>query len=238
MVRSIWIVAAFILFASATHLCVSVEGEEPLPAQITSMADGEAIRLPPPDLTGSITLEKALAERRSVRTYADEPLDMNDLSQLLWGTQGVTDPRGFRTAPSAGAQYPLEVTVAVGRVEGLSPGSYRYIPATHQIRKIHDGDQRERLSAAAFSQQMPAEAPVTFVISGIYERTRTRYGERAERYTWMEAGHASQNCYLIATARGLGTVAIGAFDEREVQEIIGLPDDEIPLYLMPVGKMQ
>lgn len=215
---------------------MSADGENPFPAESSPMADVDAVMLPLPDLTGSMNLEKALAERRSVRAYSDEPLGIADLSQLLWGMQGVIDPQGFRTAPSAGACYPLEVTVAIGRVKGLAPGSYRYIPATHQIRMIHGGDHRERLSTAALGQQMPAEAPLTFVISGIYNRSEQRYGDRAVRYTWMEAGHISQNCYLVATARDLGTVAIGAFDEEAVAEIMGLSDDEIPLYLMPVGK--
>ncbi|MDD5419459.1 MAG: SagB/ThcOx family dehydrogenase [Methanomicrobiaceae archaeon] len=197
---------------------------------------GDTIALPAPEAKDSVPVEEALLERRSIRTYTDAPLDIADISSLLWAVQGITDSRGYRTAPSAGALYPLEVTIAIGEVVGISPGSYRYLPGQHAIVRINEGDHRRQLAAAAYGQQPPEDAPATIVISGVYARTRTKYGDRAERYTWMEAGHASQNCYLIATARGLGTVAIGAFDEQRVQEIMGLAADEIPLYLMPVGK--
>ncbi len=216
-----------------TSLCIEAEDEPSLSVY------GETISLPPPDMAGFLSLEESIEARRSIRSYANVPLSSADLSALLWAAQGITDDtRGFRAAPSAGAMYPLEVTVAIGDAKGIAPGSYRYIPEGHELQKINDGDHREALATAALGQQMPADAPVTIVISGVYERTAIRYGDRAERYTWMEAGHASQNCYLIATARGLGTVAIGAFDEKAVQEIMGLPEDEIPLYLMPVGKRE
>lgn len=231
MVRLTWFAAILLIACVATALCTGVEDVE------TETLNEGRIQLPQPDLTGTATLEEALRERRSVRSYTDDPLKPTELSILLWGMQGITDPRGFRTAPSAGALYPLEVTVAIGKVDGIAPGAYRYHPDTHDLEMIHDRDIRSDLAAASLGQQMPAEAPVTFVISGIYERTRGRYGDRAERYTWMEAGHVSQNCYLVAASHGLGTVAIGAFDEAAVQELMGLPGDEIPLYLMPVGRI-
>ena len=214
-------------------LCTGVADE---PAPIAPLSD--AITLPPPEMAGSLSLEEAIAARRSIRSYTSEPLSTADLSSLLWAAQGITDAsRGYRAAPSAGASYPLEVTVAIGDVEGIAPGTYRYHPDGHRITLIQGGDPRSALSAAAMGQQSVADAPATLVISGVYDRLRVRYGDRAERYTILEAGHASQNCYLIATSRGLGTVAVGAFDEGEVQEIMGLPADETPLYLMPVGRI-
>ncbi|MDO9539157.1 MAG: SagB/ThcOx family dehydrogenase [Methanocalculus sp.] len=202
----------------------------------SSISDVSRITLPAPDEKGTLTVIEALRYRRSIRSFADTPLTQSDLSNLLWSIQGITDPQGFRTTPSAGALYPLLVTVAIADVEGIPPGAYRYNPQRHDIQKIRDGDLRPDLCSAALDQQSVGEAPVTIIISGVYEITRTRYGDRAERYILMEAGHASQNCYLIATSGGLGTVAIGAFDEAAIQEIMGLSKDEIPLYLMPVGK--
>jgi len=214
-------------------LCTGVADE---PAPVAPLSD--AISLPPPDMEGTLSLEEAIEARRSIRSYSSEPLSTADLSSLLWAAQGITDVnRGYRAAPSAGALYPLEVTVAIGDVEGIAPGTYRYHPDGHRITLIEAGDPRSALSAAAAGQQSVADAPVTLVISGVYDRLRVRYGDRAERYTILEAGHVSQNCYLIATSRGLGTVAVGAFDDRAVQEAMGLPADEAPLYLMPVGRI-
>ena len=198
--------------------------------------DGQSVPLPPPVLDGDMTLEEALGLRRSVREFAGGHLELADVAQLLWAAQGVTDPRGYRAAPSAGALYPLELYVAVGDVQGLRPGVYRYEPELHALTMTQDGDRRRRLRAAALDQEYLEQAAAVLVISALYARTAGRYGARADRYVHMESGHAAQNVYLQAAARDLATVLIGAFQDRRVQEALGLPSDHEPLGLMPVGR--
>ena len=204
-------------------------------------SDGETVtvRLPAPDTVGSVTVERAITERRSVRRYAPGALSLAELGQLLFAAQGVTETRtGYRASPSAGATFPLELYAAVGDVDGLSAGLYRYVPAAHELVLVNSADPRDALYGAALRQPMVRDAPVVLVITGVTARTAGRYGERAERYVAMEAGHASQNVYLQATALGLGTVAVGAFDDRSIARALSLPDGEDPLYLMPVGRRE
>jgi SagB-type dehydrogenase family enzyme len=196
----------------------------------------KAMKLSKPRHDGSFSVERALLERRSIRKYMGEPLTLQEVSQLLWAAQGMTDPRGLGTAPSAGALYPLEVYVAVGGVENLGEGVYKYRPQEHCLIKTLDGDKRGELSASALDQNCVREAAIDIGIAAVYERTTSRYGDRGIRYVHIEAGHVSQNVYLQATAMGLGTVAIGAFHDELVKKVLGLREDEWPLYLMPVGK--
>jgi len=191
--------------------------------------------LPPPQTDGDISVETALANRRSHRHFRDQALSKEQLSQILWAAYGITSPRGLRSAPSAGALYPLEIYAVVGAVEGIEPGVYRYIPDGHKIAMVVSGDVRAELSEAALGQRMVREAPVSVFYSAVFERTTGRYGERGVKYVYMEVGHSAQNVYLQAEAMGLGTCAIGAFVDGRVREIIGLPADEEPLYLMPIG---
>ena len=198
---------------------------------------GEAVvvELPAPRLDGAVALERALSTRRSVREYAKRPLPLADLAQLVWAAQGVTSPRGFRTAPSAGALYPLEIFVVAGNVEGLGAGAYRYRPRDHRLERHAEGDLRKALSRAALEQDWVAEAPAIVVVAGVYERSRRKYGRRAPRYVHMEVGHASQNLYLQAEALGLGTCAVGAFRDRELANALRLPSNMVPLLVHPVG---
>jgi SagB-type dehydrogenase family enzyme len=197
----------------------------------------ERIRLPAPRLDGDVSVERALALRRSIRDYRDTPLALADVSQLLWAAQGVTSPReGYRTAPSAGATYPLELYTVSGRIMGLTAGVYRYAPHQHDLVVVRGGDVRTALAAAALGQTFIEQAAIILVIAAVYERTTRRYGERGIRYVHMEAGHASQNVYLQAVALRLGTVVVGAFDDTRVQQILQIPAGEHPLYLMPVGR--
>lgn len=195
-----------------------------------------AITLPEPRLESSTSVEEALRDRRSVRDYAKRPLGLAELGQVLWAAQGVTDDEGHRTAPSAGALYPLEVYVVAGSVEGLVPGVYHYRPGEHSLVRTGDGDRRAALQAAAINQTSVGDAPATLVIAAVPERTTARYGERGGRYVAMEAGHAAENVYLQAEALELATVAIGAFDDGEIRGIIGLSEEVEPLYLMPIGR--
>ena len=196
----------------------------------------ETVKLPVPANKSETSLEAALSTRRSIRAYADEPLGLANLSQLLWAAQGITDPHGFRTAPSAGALYPLEVHAVVGNVTGLAPGIYKYRPQGHEIEKMADGDKRSALAEAALGQSCVRTAPVSFVFSAVIERTRAKYGERAERYVWIEAGHAAQNVLLQAVSLNLGAVPVGAFRDDRVKAVLSLGEGEEVLYIVAVGK--
>jgi SagB-type dehydrogenase family enzyme len=205
-------------------------GEKGKPAQ-----RGEVIALPQPTLDGKLSLEKVLQSRRSVREFKDQAITLSQFSQLLWAAQGVTDPQGKRTAPSAGALYPLEVYAVVGNVEGLPPGIYKYQPKGHQVARILSGDKREDVSRAGWGQEALKQGAVVLVFSAVYERTSIKYRERAERYVDIEVGHAAQNVLLQATALGLGAVPMGAFQDEEVKKAASLQEDEHPLLLVPVG---
>jgi SagB-type dehydrogenase family enzyme len=185
--------------------------------------------LPAPDLKGNRSLEETLATRRSVRDFTDESLAVTELSQLLWAAQGVTDGEGLRTAPSAGALYPLELYVA------QLAGVYQYEPSQHQLDRKEDRDVRRALCDVALGQDAIAAAPAVFILTAVYARTRKKYGPHTERYVHMEAGHAAQNLLLEAAALNLGGVVIAAFDDEDVSEVLRLPKTESPLYLIPVG---
>ncbi|MBE0431570.1 MAG: SagB/ThcOx family dehydrogenase [Dehalococcoidia bacterium] len=194
------------------------------------------LALPEPRPDSSVSLEQTLLQRRSVRSYSDEPLTLDEVSQLLWAAQGITDPRGYRTAPSAGATYPLETYLVAGNVADVGPGVYRYDPEEHALVKVIDGDVRAGLASAALAQSSVREGAISIVFTAVYARTTQRYGDRGVRYVHMEAGHAAQNVYLQAVALNLGTVVIGAFHDDQVSSILDLPADEQPLYIMPLGR--
>jgi len=175
--------------------------------------------------------------RRSVRSFADAPVTVAEAGQLLWAAQGVTDSaRGYRTAPSAGALYPLEVYLIAERVTGLSAGVYRYLPQAHALAGISASSARQELYEAVLSQPAVLDAPAVLVFSGVFERTTRKYGERGKQYVFLEAGHAAQNVYLQATALGLGAVVIGAFDDDAVRRAVGMTSQEQPVYVMPFGQ--
>jgi SagB-type dehydrogenase family enzyme len=189
-----------------------------------------AVTLPAPTLQGRVSLEETLAQRRSVRQFSGRPLSQAELGQLLWAAQGVTSPEGLRTAPSAGARYPLELYVV------LPEGVYHYRPQGHRLNLHLAGDQRAALHAVTLRQDAVLQAPAVLVLAAVYGRTAERYGaERTPRYVHMEVGHAAQNVLLQAVALGLGAVPVGAFHDADVQRVLALPDDQEPLYLIPVG---
>lgn len=194
------------------------------------------VKLPEPKYESKVSVEKALFERRSIRNYKDEALTLDEVSQLLWAAQGITDRRGFRTAPSAGATYPLEIYVVVGNVTGLSEGTYRYKPQHHKLVKVAEGDKRAGLCSACFRQAWVKNGAIVIVFSAVYERTTERYGQKGIRYVDMEAGHAVQNVYLQAVSLNLGTVVVGAFNDGEIKKIMNMTDKEQPMCLMPVGR--
>ncbi|MCX7984431.1 MAG: SagB/ThcOx family dehydrogenase [Bacteroidetes bacterium] len=194
------------------------------------------IILPAPKIKGTYTVEEVLQKRRSVRHFSNRPLTLDELSQLLWAGQGITNQDGLRTAPSAGATYPLELLVVVGNVIGISQGIYRYVPSKHSLIVEQRGDKRKDLYNASLRQSSILQAPCSLIITAIYERTTEKYGERGVKYVHMEVGHVSQNIYLQAEALNLHTVAIGAFFDDQVSSVLRLMKNEHPLYIMPIGR--
>jgi SagB-type dehydrogenase family enzyme len=195
----------------------------------------ETVILPEPVYTGDHPVEGLLRQRRSVRDYRDIPLPLSHVSQLLWAAQGITHAAGLRTAPSAGALYPLELYVVAGNVNNLAAGVYHYQADGHRLERMHRGDRRKPLAEAALSQMWIGDAAAVVVFAAVYERTTRKYGQRGNRYVHMEVGHAAQNLFLQAEALGLATVVVGAFHDDEVAEVLQLPADVRPLALMPVG---
>jgi SagB-type dehydrogenase family enzyme len=200
--------------------------------------ESETITLPEPKYVGPASVEEALSKRRSVRSFSNGALTLPEVSQLLWAAQGMTDRRDLRTAPSAGALYPLEVFLVAGNVGGLEAGIYKYVPGRHELVRVSTGDTRNDLCNAALRQTAVRSTPASIVLAGVYERTTIKYGERGIRYVHMEAGHASENIYVQSVPLGLGTVAIGAFSDEEVKRVLKMEDDERPLYIMPIGRRQ
>ena len=197
---------------------------------------GALLKLPAPEKAGTISVEAALSGRRSVRRFNPGGLTLKELSQLLWAAQGVTNERGFRTAPSAGALYPLEVYVCVGEMDELAQGVYRYRSGEHALEPVLHGDIRPRLPETVFTQKWIRTGAVTVVIGAVYARTTKKYGDRGVRYAHMEAGAAAQNIYLQAGSLGLGVTLVGAFRDDVLARLLSMPDDIKPLVLMPVGR--
>jgi len=236
------IVALVIVTAIATTFSVLIQQEQPKPLETMETKDtqkigiGERVKLPEPRYTSNTSVEEALSQRRPIRAYSDENLTVAEVSQLLWAAQGITAPWGGRTAPSAGALYPLELYLVVGDVEGIDKGVYKYIPEEHELEKVKDSDIRAELADAALEQACVRDAAIDLVFTAVYERTTGKYGERGIKYVQMEAGHAAQNVYLQAVALDLGTVVIGAFIDGEVKGIMNMQEQETPVYIMPAGR--
>lgn len=205
---------------------------------IVDTMKSDTIKLPAPAQKSGTSIEEAMLKRRSVRRYKDAPLSLSEISQLLWAAQGITSLDGLRTAPSAGALYPLEVYVVAGNVDDLPEGVYNYRTNRHELEKVAEGDKRAELSMAALGQAPVKNAAAVIVISAVYERITGKYGERGIQYTHIETGHAGQNIQLQAVSLDLATVVIGAFYEDKVKKALGMPDMEQPLYIIPVGRMK
>ena len=233
MVKSIHVAIAIVCMAVVLAVIIQPVRKEPHAGNVV----GDTIILPEPRNSGGISVEEALLERRSIRNYKNEALTLAEISQLLWAAQGITHPGGYRTAPSAGALYPLEVYVVAGNVDGLRPGIYKYRPQGHELEKVAEGDVRGELCAAAIDQECIEDGAVVLVFAAVYERTTRKYGMRGEQYVHMEVGHAAQNVYLQAVSLGLGTVVIGAFDDGGVEKLLQMQDDERALCIMPVGRV-
>jgi SagB-type dehydrogenase family enzyme len=196
------------------------------------------MKLPPPRTEGSVSIERAIQNRRTVRSYEARKLDTDQLSQLLWAAQGMTEDGGFkRAAPSAGALYPMDVYAVLGQdgVKGFEPGVYHYRPGSHSVERVSPGDLRKTIARAALSQMWIAEAPVVLVITAEYSRITGKYGERGVQYAMIEAGHIGQNIFLQAEGLGLAAGIVGAFHEKRLIEAMDIPQTHEPLLIMPVG---
>lgn len=196
---------------------------------------GVRIPLSAPETGAGMSVETALRSRRSIRDFDSKPLSLARVSQMVWAAQGTTRPEGYRTAPSAGALYPLDLYLLAGAVTGLSPGVYLYHPRQHELESIAPGDRRRELSDAALTQGWISKAAAVIVLAAVFSRTTMKYGERGHRYVHMEAGHAGQNVYLQATLLGLGTTTVGAFHDERVKTVLELPEEAQPLCLLPIG---
>jgi SagB-type dehydrogenase family enzyme len=197
----------------------------------------DMIRLPTPMVAGAVSIEEVLRARRSVREYRSESISIQAVSQLLWAAQGVSGPDGQRTAPSAGALYPLEVYLVAGWVEHLEAGVYRYGPLDHDLRGVVNGDVRGPLAAATGGQPQVGSGAATIAITANYSRTIRKYGDRGVRYVQMEVGHVVENIHLQAIPLGLGTVIVGAFDDSETRRVLSVAESEDVLALMPLGRV-
>jgi len=202
-----------------------------------ALAETHEYRLSEPVKKGNMSLEEAIAGRRSIRAYSEKKMKEEEISQLLWAAQGITDKaKGLRTAPSAGALYPLEIYAAITMVDGIKPGLYKYNPGNHSLTLVKNGDVREDIFNASYRQDSLRKAAAIIIYCAVFERTSSRYKDKAAQYVFTETGHAAQNVYLQAEALNLGTVSMGAFDNEGVKKALDLPDKEDPVYLMPAGK--
>lgn len=183
---------------------------------LNSNSEQKEILLPQPQRKGETSLEETLQKRRSIREYKNEPLSLKDTAQILWASQGITEGNH--------------------RVEGVAEGVYRYDPKDYKLVSIVGGDFNKTLAEVAANQEWIEESAAILLISADFEKTTQKYGERGRQYVWMEAGHSAQNVYLQAISLELGTVSVGAFDEGRVQKILNLPENILPLIIMPIGK--
>jgi SagB-type dehydrogenase family enzyme len=196
------------------------------------------ISLPVPRTDSDVSIEEAILGRRSVRSFTGEAVTLEQISQLLWAAQGITDSaHGGRSAPSAGARYPLTVYVVIGNATGIQPGVYRYEPKGHMLTKLMDGDLRQTFYQKAITQASVKEAAVDFIITGKFGKLTDKYGDRGIRFTDLEAGHAAQNLCLQAVALKLGVVTAGSFDDALVRAFLKIAEDETPLYVIPAGNI-
>jgi SagB-type dehydrogenase family enzyme len=224
-------VLAAVLLPGLTALAVRAT-----PVPVPGAAAAPESALPAPRAQGSVSLETALAQRRSLRSFGDTSLSAADAGQLLWAAQGVTGAQGERNAPSAGAAYPLVLYLVAGRIDGVASGVYRYVPQRHRLQSVSRGDVRSAVAAAARGQRWIADAPALVVIVAQPARTAARYGARAEPFVAMEAGAAAQNLLLQTVALGLGGTLVGAFDDAALRRSLALADAEQPLAIVPVGR--
>lgn len=215
------LVALAVLPACATQAPAAIRSGEALFTQ--------TIDLPSPVTTGTTSLEEVLQQRRSVRQFSPEPLSLADIGQLFWAAQGITSPDGKRTAPSAGALYPLELYALTDEVV------LHYLPDGHRAESRDARPWRDAMQRAAVGQEVASRSPVAFVVAAVPARTEAKYGPLAADFVQREAGHATENLLLEATALHLAAVPVGGLDAAAVAEILALPPGTVVIYVVPVG---
>jgi SagB-type dehydrogenase family enzyme len=203
-------------------------------ASASVSAETTAVSLPAPRKEGPVSVETALATRRSVRAFSKQALTVAEVGQLLWAAQGISGPEGKRTAPSARHLYPLEVAVVVQNVDGLARGAYRYVPARHALELLAAAGDGASMLARATSQPQVHAAPVVVVMAAVYERMDA--GPRSTTWTDYEAGLASENLLLQAVALRLGAVVVGGMDAAAAREAVRFTGREQVIVLIPVGR--
>ena len=229
------LIGLFCLGGSLGAPCRAVSSAERNPH---NRKGGGKMRLPDSLRDGGMSLERAIDTRRTIRSFTEKPLTLEQLSQLLWAAQGITEKGGYkRAAPSAGALYPMDVYLALGKgcAGKLNPGVYHYEPDTQSISPVKGGDVRRDIALGSLGQMWMAEAPLTIVITAEYERSTGKYGRRGIRYSMIEAGHIGQNLFLQARAMGLEAGIVGAFEDSKIIKIMGIEKTHEPLLIMPVG---
>ena len=236
-------------FAQSVHKVSDQAKKVPYPPLQKPVPVGSPplIDLPDPEEAAlqEMDLTEILKKRQSWRKFTQDPLSLVELSYLLFATQGLLAEIGEgyasrRTVPSAGARHPFETYLAVNHVEGLEPGTYRYLPFSHQLLLLEETDRLPRLlTEANLGQKFVGDAPVTFTWSCIPYRAEWRYMDHAHKNMLLDAGHICQNLYLAVTALGLGTCAVGAYDQAAMDAIFELDgEDEYTAYLAPVGRIK
>jgi SagB-type dehydrogenase family enzyme len=224
------------IFAALAIFCAAAAGFALVSNGVESGADSSVISLPEPRTDGNTSVEQALEERRSIRNLSSDAITVEEVSQLLWAAQGVTDDKGHRTAPSAMASYPLEVYLLAGNVTGLPAGVYHYSPQGHNLSVISHGDVIGELFSSSGREDWRAKAPAVFVIAGVFERTSRMPGQDLSPFVYVEAGAAAENLLLEVVSLGLGSTYTAGFDENKTKEMLGLSGGEEPIGVLPVGK--
>lgn len=201
----------------------------------------DTVELPRPETDGAVSVERAIESRASRREFSSDPVDIEDVAQLLWAAQGLTHERDkipMRAAPSAGATYPLVVDLDVtpGGCDRLDAGLYRYDPDRHALDRRQTGTVHDAVTSAALDQAVIADAPAVIALSADFDRTTGKYPEHGERYVHMEAGHAAQNVQLSCESNELNSCPVGAFDDESLFDALALSAEFEPLYLVPFGR--
>ena len=218
-------------------LCILAMQEVLMPSDLRATLKNESVELPEVSASRDQTFVDLMYERRSVRRFAPGEITLQHLANILFAAQGITRQNRFRTVPSAGALYPLEVYVVSGAVQGLADGVYAYRPQDHELVRVSSGDMREDLARHCYGQMWVAKAQAVVVINAVYSRVTGKYGGRGERYAHIEAGCAAQNVSLAGYNLGLGSTVVGAFHDKEVADLVQAGKGEVPLIVMPVGRL-
>lgn len=201
--------------------------------------DAHRIPLSSPDIENGPGFWEILGKRRSKRAYNVQPISPKELSQMLWATQGISakvSGSALRTAPSAGALYPIETYLFINRVVGIDPGLYHYSIETHELELLKEGDMVKAVRAGALDQQVAENAAVVFIWTAVFQRSKWKYLQRAYRYVFLDAGHVAQNLALAAEALGLGSCQIGALYDDELNNLLDLDGvEESVIYMSSVA---